>query len=279
MNGGTGRQASPAARGYDSASLEYRDAAERFWRFLSLRTVDQLELPPGGSVLDIACGPGVSTVAAAEAVGPRGRVIALDSSVQMLRMTSERAVARGAGCVETVLGDMTRADFPAGSFDAVISVLGVFYVPDMPALIAHLWRLVKPGGRLAITTLGEGAFQPAFGIWKEAVRAERPDAPLTFSWERTDNPGYLRALFRGGGVVNPEVCLEPRELPISGADDWWLAVMGSGMRRTVLELDDKTGERVRADFDRRLREARVRAIQMPGIYANAIKPRAGGSTS
>ena len=262
------------APGYDSASLEYREAAERFWKFLSLRTVEQLELRPGASVLDVACGPGVSTVAAAEAVGPGGRVTAVDSSAQMLRMTSERAGARGAACVETVLGDMARADFPAGSFDAVISVLGVFYVPDMPALISHLWKLVKPGGRLAITTLGEGAFQPAFGIWKEAVRAERPDAPLTFSWERTDNPGYVRALFRGGGVANPEVRLEPRELPISSADDWWLAVMGSGMRRTVLELDDETDERVRADFDLRLREAGVRAIQMPGIYANAMKPGA-----
>lgn len=278
MSGGMSREASPGAQRYDSASLEYREAAERFWKFLSLRTIEQLELRPGGNVLDIACGPGVSTVAAAEAVGRGGRVIALDSSAEMLRMTSERAAAHGRESVETVLGDMARADFPAQSFDAVISVLGVFYVPDMPTLVSHLWQLVKPGGRLAITTLGEGAFQPAFGIWKEAVRAEQPEAPLTFSWERTDNPGYVRALFRGAGVPRPEVRLEPRELPLPGADEWWLAVMGSGMRRTVLELDDETGQRVRADFDRRLREARVKAIQMPGIYATATKPETGGST-
>ena len=259
-------------RGYDAASLDYREAAQRYWKFLSHRTVEQLELGPGGGVLDIACGPGVSTVAAAAAVGASGRVVALDSSAEMLRMTLERAGALGIGNVEAVLGDMAHADFPAASFDAVISVLGVFYVPDMPALVSHLWQLVRPGGRLAITTLGEGAFQPAFGIWKEAVRAERPDARLTFSWERTDNPSYVRALLRGAGIPSPEVRLEPRELTISGANDWWLAVMGSGMRRIALELDDETGDRVRADFDRRLREARVRAIQMPGIYATATKP-------
>ncbi|MDE0083640.1 MAG: methyltransferase domain-containing protein [Gammaproteobacteria bacterium] len=277
MSGGHDLEAGSGTRGYDSASLQYREAAQRYWKFLSLRTVEQLELGAGGSVLDIACGPGVSTAAAAAAVGPGGRVAALDSSAEMLRMTLERAVTLGIGNVKAVLGDMAHADFPAASFDAVISVLGVFYVPDMPALVSRLWQLVRPGGRLAITTLGEGAFQPAFGIWKEAVRAERPDARLTFSWERTDNPGYVRALLREAGVPSPEVRLEPRELAISGAEDWWLAVMGSGMRRIALELDDDTGDRVRADFDRRLREARVRAIQMPGIYATAKKPVLGGS--
>ena len=275
MSDGHGLPVGGGGPGYDAASLDYREAAQRYWRFLSHRTVEQLELRPGGSVLDIACGPGVSTAAAAAAVGASGRVVALDSSAEMLRMTLERAGALGIGNVEAVLGDMAHADFPAASFDAVISVLGVFYVPDMPALVSRLWQLARPGGRLAITTLGEGAFQPAFGIWKEAVRAERPDARLTFSWERTDNPSYVRALLRGAGVPNPEVRLEPRELTISGADDWWLAVMGSGMRRIALELDDETGDRVRADFDRRFREARVRAIQMPGIYATATKPAPG----
>lgn len=275
MSDGHGLPVGGGGPGYDAASLDYREAAQRYWRFLSHRTVEQLELRPGGSVLDIACGPGVSTAAAAAAVGASGRVVALDSSAEMLRMTLERAGALGIGNVEAVLGDMAHADFPAASFDAVISVLGVFYVPDMPALVSRLWQLARPGGQLAITTLGEGAFQPAFGIWKEAVRAERPDARLTFSWERTDNPSYVRALLRGAGVPNPEVRLEPRELTISGADDWWLAVMGSGMRRIALELDDETGDRVRADFDRRFREARVRAIQMPGIYATATKPAPG----
>lgn len=279
MNGPRSHQGGSSEPGaYDSASLEYREAAERFWKFLSLRTVEQMELRPGARVLDVACGPGVSTVAAAEAVGPNGRVVALDSSEQMLRMATERAVRRGVGNVDTQLGDMARTDFPGESFEAVISVLGVFYVPDMPALISNLWQLIMPGGQLAITTLGEGAFQPAFGIWKEAVRAERPDAPLTFSWERTDNPNYVRALFRGAGIPNPSVRLEPREVAIPAPDDWWLAVMGSGMRRTVLELEDETAARVRADFDRRLREARVRAIQMPGIYAIATKPSAGNRT-
>ena len=261
----------PQSRAYDPASLDYQEASEQFWKFLSLRTVEQIDLQPGGSVLDLACGPGVSTVSAAEAVGPEGRVIGFDSSAQMLRMTAERAAERGLKNVETELGDMARIDFPEENFDAVISVLGVFYLPDMPALISGLWKTLKPGGQLAITTLGEGAFQPAFGIWKEAVRAERSAVPLSFSWERTANPDRVRALFQSAGVPSPRIRLEPREVPIPTPADWWLAVMGSGMRRTVLEMDDETAGRVRAECDRRLREAGVTSIQVPGVYAIAAK--------
>ena len=85
-------------------------------------------------------------------------------------LAGERAAAKGLENVETRLGDMAQLDLPANSFDAVISVLGVFYVPDMPALISNMWRIVKPGGQLAITTLGPRTFEPAFNIWKEAVR-------------------------------------------------------------------------------------------------------------
>ena len=53
---GLGRN--PKPRAYDSASLDYQEASERFWKFLSLRTVEQMDLPLGGRVLDVACGPG-----------------------------------------------------------------------------------------------------------------------------------------------------------------------------------------------------------------------------
>lgn len=259
------------AHSYDSASLDYQRASERFWNFLSLRTVEQMDMRPGGTVLDVACGPGASSVAAAEAVGPDGRVIALDSSDQMLRMAGERAAAKGLENVETRLGDMAQLDLPANSFDAVISVLGVFYVPDMPALISSMWRIVKPGGQLAITTLGPRTFEPAFNIWKEAVRAERPDATPAFSWERTNEPEGVRSLLLAAGVENPDVSVEEREVPIRTIDDWWLAVLGSGMRRTVLELGDEASARVQASCDDMLRRAGVATIRMSAIYALATK--------
>lgn len=257
---------------YDSASLDYQEASERFWKFLSLQTIAQLDLEPGGSVLDVACGPGVSTVAAAKAVGPQGKVVALDSSEQMLRMAGERAAAAGVENVELQLGDMAQLDFPAHSFEAVVSILGIFYVPDMPSLVSTLWRIVKPGGQLAVTTLGEGAFEPAFGIWKEEARKERPSSSFTFSWERTNDPDAVRSILSAAGVEKASIRLEERTVPISSAEDWWLAVMGSGMRRTILEMDDLVADRVKAECGRRLAEEQVTSVRMPGIYAMGTKP-------
>src|SRR5690349_1979412 len=53
------------------------------------------------------------------------------------------------------------ADAADGSFDAVVCVFGVFFAPDMTAFAAGMWRLVRPGGMLAITTWGPGLFEPA----------------------------------------------------------------------------------------------------------------------
>jgi SAM-dependent methyltransferase len=264
-----GRAAAPAA--FDPAAVDYRTASDRFWSTLSFRSVERMKLTPGGSVLDVASGPGVSTVAAAIRVGPTGRVVALDSSEQMLRMAGERARTYGMDHVELQSGDMATIDFPSGSFDAVLSVQGVFFVPDMPALVAALWKLVRPGGQLAITTLGPNALEPAMSLWRAAVKSERPEAALTFPWERTDDLGDVRSLLAAAGIPGAEVELEAHEIAITTPDDWWIAVRGSAMRRTMLDLDDRAAERVRERFDRALREQGVWRIGLPGIYALARK--------
>lgn len=260
------------ARGtYDAAALDYAAASERFWGFLSTRTIEQLDLPSGSRVLDVASGPGVSTIAAAERVGPEGEVVAFDSSRQMLRMVRERAESRGLENVRVELGDMAKLEFPSRSYDAVVSVLGIFFVPDIPALVSNLWSLLKPGGQLAITTLGEEAFAPAMELWKTSVREVRPDALLRYPWQRTDREEELRAVFDSAGVPQPEIRNEPNTVQIPTPDDWWLAVQGSGMRRTLLDLDDGTVRQVRRNCERRLSEDRVRSMEIPGLYALATR--------
>lgn len=256
---------------YDQAALDYVRAAERFWDFLSHRSVSALELRPGARVLDAPSGPGTAALAAAEAVGGTGRVVALDSSSRMLGIARTRAASEGSEHVEFIEGDMTALAFPDESFDAVLSVLGIFFVEDIAGLLRSLWRLVKPGGRLAVTTLGRGVFEPAITVWKDVVRAEKPDALLSFPWQRTDDPEEVARLFAAAGISGAHVRLEPTRVDLPTADDWWLAVMGSGMRRTILELDDRSIERVRARCSEELDTRGVRDMQVPGIYARASK--------
>jgi len=85
-----------------------------------------------------------------------------------------RAAREGLGNVEFRHGDATRTGLPDDGFDAVVCVFGVFFAPDMPAFTAEMWRLVRPGGVLAITTWGPGLFEPANTQFWESVGEVEP---------------------------------------------------------------------------------------------------------
>ena len=53
--------------------------------------------------------------------------------------------------IEFRYGDFENLGFPSESFDAIVCVFGIFFVPDMIAAVRELWRMVRPGGKLAIT--------------------------------------------------------------------------------------------------------------------------------
>ena len=89
-------------------------------------------------MLDIACGPGSLTLAAAEHLtrqhrdgGPRGTVLARDASAHMVAMTRQAADAAGvAAVVDCEVGDGQQLDIPDGSVDAACSSFGIFLFPD-----------------------------------------------------------------------------------------------------------------------------------------------------
>jgi ubiquinone/menaquinone biosynthesis C-methylase UbiE len=143
-----------AQTAYNSASDHFDDEPLAFWARIGSGTVERLALPAGATVLDVGCGTGASAIPAATAVGPTGRVIGVDLAEQLLNRAREKARQQGLSNVEFRQGDMENLGYQDGFFDAVISVFSVFFVPDMTKQVAELWRMVKPGGQLAVTTGG-----------------------------------------------------------------------------------------------------------------------------
>jgi ubiquinone/menaquinone biosynthesis C-methylase UbiE len=190
---------------YDAASLDYEHAARDFWEQLSSRAVDSASPMPGNSVLDVPCGTGPSVVLAARAVGPGGNVLGVDYADQMLALAQEKVTAMGLANVELQAGDMTDLEIPPGSFDVVICVLGLFFVDDMAGLVRSFWELLRPGGRLAITVLGDRFFSPMLDVFVNAVHAERPGFDVVEPWRRTEDPGTLRAIMTEAGVPASEI--------------------------------------------------------------------------
>ena len=193
------------ARGWDGPSGDYwvenadlldASVARYLEPFLVAAAV-----PPDGQVLDVGCGSGETTLAAAERA-PAGAVVGVDLSARMLDLARRRAAQRGLDNVTFVQADAQVADFGAGRIDRVVSRTGVMFFADPVAAFANLARALRRDGRLVLLV-----WQPlAANEWLSAVsRAIAPDRPVPvpppgapgpFS---LGDPGRLRAVLSAAG--------------------------------------------------------------------------------
>lgn len=111
------------------------------------RAIAELGLETGAVVLDAACGTGRAIPALRAAVGPGGRVLALDVTAEML--TEAARLGRNTLGV-LLLGDVNRLPLAAGSVDAVFAAGLISHLADPVAGLTELARVCRPGGRLAI---------------------------------------------------------------------------------------------------------------------------------
>ncbi len=258
------------AAAYNAAADYFDHPVSSFWHRFGRRTVDRLGLCAGETVLDVCCGSGGSALPAGEAVGPEGKVIAVDLAERLVALGEAKAHEKGLGNIRFEVGDMLALGYPDASFDVVVCVFGIFFVPDMVAATKELWRMVRPNGRLAITTWGPDLFEPANTAFWSAIGEERPDLLNGFNpWERISTPSGLREMLSEAGIVDAEIVEEAESHPINAPEDWWLVAMGSGYRGTLAQLDLPTLGRVR---DRNLALlGPCDAIAANVIYSVAIK--------
>jgi len=262
-----------AATTYNAAADRYDDAANSFWERFGRATVERLGLSKGATVLDVCCGSGASALPAAEIVGFSGRVLGIDLAERMLENARYKARSRGLGNVTFKTGDMLHLH-TTEHFDAVVCVFGIFFVPDIEAAARSLWNRVRPGGKLAVTTWGPRWLEPATSFFWESIRNERPDLYKGFNpWDRICDPESLDAVLKGAGIQDAEIVAEANHHPIQTPDAWWSAVLGTGYRGTVEQLDEAAFERVRkANLDY-IRDTKLRAVEANVVYAIASKPR------
>lgn len=256
-----------------NAAADFFDASPlSFWDYFGRRTIELAALPSGSQVLDVCCGTGASALPAAEAVGPTGRVIGVDLATGLLELARAKAAQRRLSNIEFEIGDMLSMRFASASFDAVVCVFGIFFVPDMGRAASELWSRVRPGGKLAVTTWGPNFFEPgSAGFWR-SIRDVRPDLYKAFNpWDRIDNPPSLRKIFDQAGIESPKIIAENRRHSINSAEDWWAIVLGSGYRGTVEQLNLAERQKVKEANLAFIRDKKISAIETNVLYALATK--------
>jgi SAM-dependent methyltransferase len=111
----------------------------------------------GSRVLDVGCGTGAATVAAAERAGPGGRVVGLDPNPEML------TVARRKPGIEWVEGRAEALPFPDAAFDAVVSQFAMMFFEDPGAALREMKRVLAPTGHMAVAVCGAVEASPGYG--------------------------------------------------------------------------------------------------------------------
>lgn len=258
---------------YNAASDHFDDTPLGFWDRYGRQTVEKLNLKPGSLVLDVGCGTGASALPAAEKVAPNGHVIGVDLAEKLLDLGRTKAASLRLGNIEFRIGDMESLGFPDGHFDAVISVFSIFFVPDMRKQVRELWRMVRPGGQLAITTWGTAFLEPMSSRWWEAVKRVRPDLVESFNpWDQIATPETLQQLLLDSGVPEGEIVSESGSQTLASPDDWWTIVLGQKFRWTVEQMRSEDVEQVRADNLKWCADQGITSVQTNVLYAVATKP-------
>jgi ubiquinone/menaquinone biosynthesis C-methylase UbiE len=260
-----------ARRTYDAAADTFDAPVNGFWALTGRRTVERLALEPGAHVLDLPCGTGASALPAAEAVGPAGSVVAVDLAEGLIELARGKARAAGLANVRFLQADMRATGLPDESFDAVVCVFGIFFVPDRYALMRELWRMVRPGGTLAVTCWGPHVLEPGASAFWDAVATVRPDLVRGFNpWDDLVSIDQLVDLYASSGIDGAQAELVEARQELRSDGDWWKVVMGTGLRGTVEELEPADAAEVRRANLEAMRS--VSSIGVSAIYAKARKP-------
>jgi ubiquinone/menaquinone biosynthesis C-methylase UbiE len=254
-------------------AADYFDAPPlAFWNRFGQATIDRLSLNYGDRVLDVCCGTGASAIPAAKSVGATGSVLGIDLAEGLLKLAENKAKQQNIDNIEFQLGDFETLGLPDASFEAIACVFGIFFVSDMVSALRELWRMVRPGGKLAITSWGKNVFEPANQVFWQEIAAKRPDLYKQFTpWESIRDRTSLKALLEAAGATQIEVIEETGTHQLETPEDWWTMVMGGGCRGTIEQLDLTTRELIKQNNLAFLRQQEIKSLKVDVLYAIAIK--------
>lgn len=181
------------------------------------RVAEAAGLAPGQKVLDVACGTGVLALEAARRVGPAGAVSGLDRNEGMLAVARRKAPG-----IDWRVGQAEALPYGERAFDAVVSQFGLMFFEDRVAALGEMWRVLRPGGRLAVAVFDAAEHSPGYAAMIALLTrlfgasiANELRAPFALG-----DPDGFRALFAGAGIAGVTVRTLPGTARFPSIEAW-----------------------------------------------------------
>ncbi len=234
MNNDGHKQRTAAA--FDMASEGYDCPGLRFFTESAAYLVRKMQLRGDERLLDIATGTGNVAVAAAMLL-PDGFVTGIDLSEKMLRRAQSKASSMGLRNVNFKRADIEAMDFEKDFFDAASCAFGLFFLQDVSNGLKCISRVLKPGGKLALTSFQSSYWMPSRGMLRERLKKYGIEPP---KWQMAslDTPDKISDLLSWAGYRNIDI--EPLEMGyyLKDANEYWHALWNTGQRGQLSQLSE-----------------------------------------
>jgi ubiquinone/menaquinone biosynthesis C-methylase UbiE len=237
---------------HDDGAAAYDRFTGRWSRLYVPCLVAAAEVASGHSVLDVAAGTGGATVALASRVGAAGRVLAVDLSLAMLRVAASKLA--GLPVRVTVMDGQRLACRPR-SFDAVVCQLGLMFYAEPLRGLEECWRVLRPGGHIALQVWSRADRVPFYGLLADALSRELPEQrDALYRPSALADADRLHALLTRAGFRDVSVTPERRSLVFESFADYWEAIEAGASRigQFYLELPESRRRAVREEVQGRM---------------------------
>ncbi|HKX09023.1 MAG TPA: methyltransferase domain-containing protein [Stellaceae bacterium] len=240
------------------AELTYKDEAaagyDRVFGWVSRHFIPFLlraaRVAPGRRVLDIATGTGLAAEAAAALVGPHGHVTAADLSPAMVERARERL-----GTLPNVtlaIEDGQALSLPDASFDSIVCSMGLMFFPDPARGLAEFHRVLRPGGRAAVSvnTVPERSFMTRINIVIGRYVPEIAEAAArVFS---LGDEARLHSLFAEAGFSEVEITTQAHRFVLPSFDAYFEPIErgGGSSGQAYIALSEEVRRVVRKEVQR-----------------------------